>query len=238
MTPVDEPGGQHVQGRRPRIVRGVPLLAYAVLLVGLVAASFSDRLTVSGEPPVGAPRATLSWVAVGSAAYLFLLWPIFLFATRRAAARPWWQVAAEGAGLLVLSVPALLAAVAFSNAPAPRVWLVGGYLGGLVVLMVGLSRLSGRLPATGRWVLTAVEVLGLGVPLLVYFFKDFSEVGTDWSAISPPLAAAAVAEGSLSPAQPLALLAICGFAAAGLAAWGVSLLIGASAPSAGRTRPG
>jgi len=206
---------------RAPLVRGSLLVVYAVLLVGLVAASLADRLAVPGEPPTTAQRPTLTWVAVGTTAYLLLIWPIFLFAAGRGG-RPFWLAAVEGGCLVLLAVPALLAGGAFSNAPAGRVWLMGAYLASLVVLMTGLVRLAERAPAVGRWVLTAAEVLGLGVPLLVYFFLDFSAAPTGWGWVSPPLAAAAVAGGSLSAAAPPGVLAIIGPALVGLLAWGTA----------------
>ncbi len=206
--------------RRVPIVRGAPLVLFAALQVALVAASFSDALKVSGLPDVVDIRATLTWVAVGSAAYLFLIWPMFLFATRRSADRPSWRIALEGACLLALAAPALVAAQSFSNAPVGRVWLVVAYLASLVVLMIALARLARRLPATGRWVLVAVEVLGLGMPLLAYFLADFAAGVGAWAYVSPPLTAAALAGATLTMDSPAGLPAVLGFALIGTIALG------------------
>jgi peptidoglycan/LPS O-acetylase OafA/YrhL len=206
------------------------MLLLAVAQVGLLAGGFSEAMTASGPPPQreNQPdvRPTLSWVAAGGAAHLFLIWPLFLFGTVRVSDRPVRWTVLEGACLLALTIPALAAGRMFANAPAGRALLVGAYFASLVAGFTGLASLARRVPAAGRWVLTAGQVLGLGVPLLVYFLADFSTLPPWLGALSPPLAAAALADGSLEVATPAGMAAVIGWAAIGAIAWGAAWLLG------------
>ena len=87
------------------------------------------------------------------------------------------------------------------------------------------------LPAAGRWVLIALEVIGLGLPLLVYFFADFSDAPTGWGVVCPPLAGVAIAEGRMAWSEPGGLMAGIGYGLLGLAAGGLGMALPAGISS-------
>ena len=70
--------------------------------------------------------------------------------------------------------------------------------------------------------LVAVEVLGLGMPLLAYFLADFAAGVGAWAYVSPPLTAAALAGATLTMDSPAGLPAVLGFALIGTIALGLA----------------